>query len=127
MAILNPTKLPSVGEYFGYLHYIQKCAHLTHLYQSVETLAFHNVMSELYEGMEDLADSFIEAYQGKYQKVLYSVPECSPFKSALDSVQTCMTYIENSRVIFKDSFLQNMIDEQLSLLSGVLFKLKYVK
>ena len=87
--------------------------------------AKHKASNELYESLTDSIDSFIESYQGKYG----IIKNLTVDKAVLDEnfiayVKRIAVYVENSQPKFKESWLQNQVDEISTLLYGILYKLE---
>ena len=123
----NQIKSVSAGEFFGYLFSIRDIAHLTHLAQPDKSLATHKALNELYDEILDMIDGIVESYQGIYGIVSITIPATTSSKTPLQSVEGCYSYIEKNRSIFKESWIQNEIDNVCKLLAGVIYKLKFVK
>ena len=85
-------------------------------------------LGAFYEGLEDLVDSFAEAYQGKYGIIDgyaedYELPD-SPIGYLVEKAE----YVKEARAALpKDTELQNIIDEIAALIDSTLYKLMYLK
>lgn len=104
----------------------QTNAHILHL-QSL-SYSEHKALQGYYEGIDDLIDSFVEAYQGKYgiikdYKAEYELPT-----PALEYMIGTSDYVKQARVeLPQDSELQNIVDEIQSLLDSTIYKLRFLK
>lgn len=107
---------------------LRTVAHVAHL--KTTSYAQHVALNELYEGIIPLVDSFAEVYQGDFGVIdVYPTP---PIKSgeALGEMNALSTWIESHRKSIGDTDstqLQNIIDELLALLSGVRYKLRFLR
>ena len=129
IGVLSKTQAPKmdkgVSEFMGYLLSTVASAHITHTYQKDRALSTHLALSDYYTGLDDLADNFIECYQGLYGQVDFMV-EGKRFDNPESCIKECYDYVEKTRGIFKESFLQNIIDEIQELHAKTLYKLKFV-
>ena len=110
----------------GLLHGITNL-HILHL--RANTFAEHSALGEAYESLTDLADSFIEAYQGKYNKIEdygteYNPPPSSPTEYVVGFIEWVTT---NRAAIPQDTYLQNIVDEITQTLASALNKLRNYK
>jgi len=102
-------------------------AHILHL--RADTISIHLAMGEFYIEIGELADTFIEAYQGKYGKIndygnQYDVPPLSP----IEYMVGLMEYVSNTRTqLPQDTYLQNIIDEVAQSIASTLNKLRFYK
>lgn len=106
----------------------RQVAHQAHL--QTRSYATHVALNSFYDEIVDLADSFIETYQGEYGLITeYNVviPMIKP-----DAI---IAYLENAVEIFKsvhsvidpkDSHLHNIVDEIVQLTYSTLYKLKFL-
>ena len=98
-------------------------AHVLHL--QTRSYAMHKALQKYYEGIGDLADSLAEGYQGKYGLIEgypdgWEMPE-----GPIDYLIYIAEYVERHRYNdFEDTYLQNIIDEILSLTYATLYKLR---
>lgn len=116
----------AAAEFFMVLLHAGTSGHLLHL--QTRSYAQHKALDDFYSALPDLADSLIEAYQGKYGLVLdypsgYSVPTGDPvqFVSELSDYVTA-----NRGNVGADSELQNLIDEIQSLIDSTIYKLRFL-
>jgi hypothetical protein len=100
-------------------------AHIFHL--QTRSFAQHQALGAYYDGIIDIVDGFIESYQGKYGIIRgYSSPAI--FREDDDTVkyfEGLVKFVElNRERIPQDSYLQNQVDEIVSLIESTLYKLK---
>lgn len=118
---------PQAAEFFATLLHAATSGHILHL--QTRSYAQHKALDDFYSALPDLADSIIEAYQGKYGLVLdypsgYQVPTGSP----IDFVSALSDYVESTRSnIATDSEIQNLIDEVQQLIDSTLYKLRFLQ
>jgi len=98
--------------------------HVAHLQASKHSI--HIILQEFYEDVEDLADRFIESYQGKYGLLKgYSIS----FSEGLDPLKYLQNLSEEyteHRLTYKDGYLQAIVDDILELINTTCYKLKFL-
>jgi hypothetical protein len=91
-------------------------------------LALHEALGELYEGLNDKIDSFVETSQGTYGRVfILNINSCKTEFSeplAIQQVVTLREFLLKARSIIPHSHLQNQLDEFLTLVNQILYKIK---
>lgn len=123
----NTLKRVTPGEFFGYLFCIRDEVHLTHLAQPDKSLATHLALNDLYDDILDHIDALVEKYQGIYGIVSITIPTTKASSTPLEMVTEKYKYIQEYRDIFKESWMQNIIDQIADLLATTMYKLKFVK
>jgi hypothetical protein len=110
----------------GLLHGVTN-AHILHL--KADTYAIHKAMGHFYTDLGDLADKYIEGYQGKYGKITsYGSEYNPPNESALEYMLGFMIWINTYREFLpKDSYLMNIVDEIEQRIASTVNKLTYYK
>jgi hypothetical protein len=116
------------ADFVGLLFLGRDVAHSVHL--NTRSYAKHVALQAFYEGIVDLADSFAEAYQGKYG-LIGGITLQSAKKTAniIEFLQDQMDEIEANRykVVDKDcTALHNIIDEIVGLYLSTLYKLRFL-
>jgi len=116
------------ADFVGLLFLGRDVAHSVHL--NTRSYAKHVALQGFYEGIVDLADSFAEAYQGKYGLIgpiaLQSVKKTN---NIIEFLQNQLDEIESERykVVEKEcTALHNIIDEIVSLYLSTLYKLRFL-
>lgn len=115
------------GEFISKLFEARTQAHMFHLLTT--SYPAHKALDDFYSGIVDLADSLAEAYQGKYGIIKGYTCSCKfseNEKDILPYFTSLLGYIESSRDSFKDSSLQNIVDEIHSLTASTIYKLKWL-
>jgi len=114
------------NEVFATLLNAATIAHMLHL--QTDSYSKHKALEKLYEGLPDLADDLIEAYQSKYGIVKYPAQSVVTAEEPLTYVKELMAFLtENRYSIAKDSELQNITDEITQLLDSTIYRLTYLK
>lgn len=116
------------ADFVGLLFLGRDVAHSVHL--NTRSYAKHVALQGFYEGIVDLADSFAEAYQGKYG-LIGGITLQSAKKTAniVEFLQDQLDEIEANRykVVDKDcTALHNIIDEIVGLYLSTLYKLRFL-
>lgn len=102
-------------------------AHLTHLLQKDKTLATHNVMSDFYNGILDLVDTYVETSMGIDDSfALTEIPASCCIDNPLTYFQGLYAEIQKCRESIKETFLQNQIDTMSELVAHTLYKIKNI-
>jgi len=122
----RPTSPVTAGEFLAYLFFVRDTVHLTHLYQRSKNGWEHKALDKLYKEFTEQIDTLVESYQGIYGQVSITIPK-SEHTDPIPFVKGCYQYIESNRSIFKESWLQNIIDEIQQLMAQTLFRLQFVK
>ena len=99
--------------------------HLMHF--RTRSYAQHVALAAYYEGIVEIADRFVEAYQGRYG-ILEDYPE--PMPSGSDPIlylQTIRQFTDEARKgTAPDSHLQNIVDEAVELIDTTVYKLTFL-
>jgi hypothetical protein len=116
------------ADFVGLLFLGRDVSHSVHL--NTRSYAKHVALQGFYEGIIDLADSFAEAYQGKYG-LIGGITLQSAKKTAniVEFLQDQLDEIEANRykVVDKDcTALHNIIDEIVGLYLSTLYKLRFL-
>lgn len=99
------------------------CAHILHL--KTTSYAAHIALGEYYEGVEDLIDAWIEAYQGKYGVIEQYDDSFEQHEDALQYMTMMNDWLATTRkALPADTELQNIVDEIVALIDSTIYKLK---
>jgi hypothetical protein len=102
--------------------------HIHHL--GTDSYSQHMALGEFYVELDKRADKFMEAYQGRYSKIIFAEKALFLGENGLELVQYICDQIEYYRngVGFpQDSELQNIVDELLDLADSTKYKLRFLK
>lgn len=101
--------------------------HILHL--RANSTATHLALGEFYPQLEELVDSLVESYQGKYGKIeQYGTTYDAPVESPVEYMIGLLEYVVKTRVdIPKDTYIQNIVDEVEQTIAGTLNKLRFYK
>lgn len=124
--ILTPKK-STCEMFFAKLFEISETAKAIHLQQKSKNGFVHSAMGDLYDKASGLADKIYETYCGLYGTCVISFGSKPSDTEPLAYVKACYNYIDSNRSIFKESFIQNNIDEVQSLLAHTMYKLQNVQ
>ena len=113
-------------EFASYMLHSITCAHILHL--KTTSYAAHIALGEYYEEVEDLIDSWIESYQGKYGVIEQYEDSFEQHDNALEYMGMMSDWLATIRkVLPADTELQNIIDEIAALIDQTIYKLKRFK
>ena len=118
----NPMNSPL--KFIGRLFELRDAAHVEHL--KTRSFSAHSALNGFYDELLDLADGFVESYQGKYGIIKIDIKPTQP-DNFLNFLEDFAKYVESSRDVFKDEFLRNQVDEIASLAYSTIYKLTYLK
>ena len=117
------------AEFFGKLFQIRDQMHINHLRISgIGSYAGHMALGSFYDGLLDLVDTLIESYQGKYGIMDITIPSSSktePIATLKDLAK--LTDGGSAYSMFKETWLQNQIDEISTLAYQTIYKLENLK
>jgi len=102
--------------------------HIHHL--GTDSYSQHMALGDFYDGLDDLSDKFIEAYQGKYSKIIFAEKALFLGENGLALVTYIGVEIAKYRQMPgfpQDSELQNIVDELADLVASTLYKLRFLK
>jgi hypothetical protein len=115
-----------INGFFSKLFTVRDQAHKLHL--STKSYAQHKALNGFYEGLLDLIDQMIETYQGEYDLVKISFTNNDQSEDTIPFIKGFADEVKNARKYFdKDTHIQNIMDEILSLTYQTLYKLRFLK
>jgi hypothetical protein len=103
--------------------------HILHL-QS-RSYSQHMALGAFYDGIGDLVDSFVEAFQGKYglltkyPSTAVLMPDMNPI-DYLEYLKNDVQTLRRANGFPQDSELQNEIDNIANLINSTLYKLRFL-
>ena len=106
-------------------------AHIFHWQtKSQSSFAEHKALQKYYEGIVELIDGLVEAYQGKYGIIEHftceGVNQFVDIQTSVDYFVELLDMIEENRKSVEDSYLQNEIDTIVKLINATLYKLRFL-
>lgn len=115
----------AIGHLLGTLMQSRNQSHIYHL--QTDSYAAHKALNKYYEDIVDKIDTLAEQYQGKYGIVKgysmeYVIREDNNHVTYFTALLQFVELIRQE--IPDDSFLQNTLDEIISLISTTLYKLR---
>lgn len=117
-----------VGVLVGTLFLARDLAHIEHL--RTRSYAQHMALDAFYNGIIDLADSLVEAYQGRYRKLISIQLSASngeaDIADLLDSQREWIHTYRYEAVPKEETALHNIIDEIESLYMSTVYKLTFL-
>ena len=116
------------ADFVGMLFLARDVTHSVHL--NTRSYSKHKALQKFYDGIIDLADTFAEAYQGKYGLIgpitLHSAKKTGNVVEFLED-QLEEIHSVRYKVVDKDcTAIHNIIDEIEGLYMSTLYKLKYL-
>lgn len=106
----------------------RQIAHAAHL--QTNSFAEHKALNSFYDNLLDLADNFIETYQGQYGIIsgYDSISSKNPDNIA-NYLSGFAEEVKNTRKNMEesDTHLHNILDEIISLTYSTIYKIKYLK
>lgn len=115
----------TASQFFGKLFQSRDITHLSHL--RTKSYAVHKALDTYYNDLLDLIDTLVESYQGNYQLINIKIESSIATLDPVSHLTELRSYIDTNRVIFKESYLQNVIDEVQQLINQTLYKLVNLK
>lgn len=115
-------------EFIGLLFLSRDFAHKAHL--NSKSFSEHKALDKFYHEIIDLADDFVEAWQGRNQELIGEIPQLEQAESSpLEVLKRHLAIIEDIRTFVpqSDTALNNIIDEIVALYLSTLYKLKFLK
>ena len=130
--IKRPTKVTPDTLGFELLQGSTK-VHLNHLLiTGVGSYAAHKAMNKFYEDVLDLADNFIEQYQGASERLMVfpTVAQMPVMKTGADCISYLRDLYEKVNMVQADcpySEIVNVLDEIKSLINSTKYKLLFLR
>ena len=120
------------GKYVALLFLARDMTHRAHLkVTGPGSFAAHMALGNFYQNVIETADSFAEAYQGRFNELL-DIPllENDYAGEITDVLEQQMAWIEDNREGIcprSETALHNLIDEAVSLYQSTLYKLRFLE
>ena len=120
--------MKTCAEFIGMLFLARDVTHSAHL--NTRSYAKHKALQKFYENIIDRADTFAEAYQGRYGLIgPIALASAKKTNNVLEFLEDQLAELEAMRydVCDKtDTPLQNLIDGNIELYLSTLYKLKFL-
>lgn len=121
--------LAKMNDLVGLLLKARTVAHVEHW--ATDSYAKHMALGAFYEGITDLLDALVEAYQGYYDELVDppiegGKPEGEIAKE-LDAQLERVSQLRYEAIPKDETCLQNLIDEIESLYQTTIYKLRFLK
>ena len=104
-------------------------SHVFHL--QTNSHSEHKALEGYYNEIVDLIDGITESYQGKYGIIkgyeTYDIIDYNDNLQVVEYFRNLEGDVQNLRKFFKESYLQNEIDNVEKLINTTVYKLKYLK
>jgi len=98
------------------------------LHWQTRSFSNHMALGEFYDNLQDLVDSYVEAYQGKYGIINnFMVDYDAPLEPIAELTMLKNQVKARRAKLPQDSELQNLVDEIASLIDSTLYKLRFLK
>lgn len=124
----DETPSTDMGTLASHLLFSQTQAHIFHL--QTDSYAEHKALQGFYEGIDGLADSLIESYQGQNGIIdnytTFKVQKYQGKEMVIGYFEELLGIVEDNREGLP-SHLQNIVDTIVELITSTLYKLKHLK
>lgn len=112
----------------SYLMFSQTQVHIFHL--QTGSYAEHKALQKYYEGIDDLADSLIEAYQGEFgileNYMSFDIEKYESGEQVIQFFEMLLGVVNEGREDLPP-YLQNIVDTIIELIRQTIYKLKFLK
>jgi hypothetical protein len=126
ISLQDYNKSKDVKSLVNKLFEVRQVSHNAHL--QTKSYSAHKALNSFYDDLLDLTDEFIETYQGQYGILSgYEKIDVSPVTDIESYLDGAVKIFMAARENLKDSHLQNIMDEIVSLTYRTLYKLKNLK
>ena len=118
---------PLAGKFIVTMLHSVTNAHLAHL--KTGSFSQHKALEEFYSEIGDIVDSYAESYFGGLEFIEeYPTSVIIIAGTPLEYMITLKKYVETTRKeLPQDSYLQNIIDEMMALITRTIYKLERLK
>ena len=114
------------AEFGSALFELEVVTHIAHLQSG--SYAEHMALNEVYTGIVDLRDRFLESYQGYYGIVKgYKSFSISEGEDMILYLQGCVKKFDEYRKTLELGYLQQICDDILELLNSAIYKLRFLR
>ena len=116
------------SEFVGHLFLARDVAHSVHL--NTRSYAQHVALQAFYEGLPELIDTFVEAYQGRHDLIgPVALQRADKNNDIVEFLKDQVGMIESERYNVCDeseTAIQNLIDEIVAHYYSALYKLRFL-
>jgi|TARA_R110000822_G_scaffold33633_10_gene95735 hypothetical protein len=114
-------------ELISHVFAMRDAAHKAHW--ATDSYSQHQALGAFYDGLIDIVDPLVEAYQGLYGLVGNINPKALPKGEIKNTIKTEMMFLMNTRsaVSKNNPTLENMVDALIELYMTTLYKLTNLK
>jgi hypothetical protein len=114
-----------IADFISNLFSSRTQAHIFHL--QTQSFAKHKALNDYYDGIIDLIDGIVESYQGRYG-IIGGYTIGNPFiegdNDIISYFESLCSYVEDIRTnLPQDSYIQNQVDEVVTLIESTKYKL----
>ena len=117
-----------VAQFISTLFHSREQAHIFHL--QTQSYAAHKALQGYYEDIIDLIDTYVESYQGRYGILTGYTPAAQIYEetATLKYFVGLQTFVDTIREeLPANGELNNTVDEISGLISGTIYKLKFLQ
>lgn len=105
-----------------------ECRQVSHnVHLKTKSYSEHNALNAFYDGLLILVDDFVETFQGQYGLVGDIEFSVKTVDNIIEYLDDFASLTKSTRESIKESHLQNILDEILSLTYKTIYKLKFLK
>jgi hypothetical protein len=116
-------------EMVSHLLHSQTQVHAFHL--QTKSYAEHKALQKYYEDVNDLIDTLVESYQGKYSILKgyknYPIEDYKDTTTTINYLKDLCEKVEELRGCCKESYIQSQIDLVCELINSTLYKMRFLK
>jgi hypothetical protein len=127
---MNPLRKQTItpntkmGELIGFLMYLTNCSHIAHL--KTNSFAQHKATEDLYSNFVDAVDTLAESTMGLLGQYNIISPG-STFEEPIDCINEGIKQVQEYYKYFPETWIQNQLDELLTLLYQTRYKISFLK
>jgi len=121
--------MATVAEFISVLRNSSPQVHIFH--NQTQVFSEHQALGGYYDDVLDIIDRLAETYTALYGEI--TGYKSAPYRDYVDKedtltyFKTLYAYVQKSRTVFTDSFLQNIVDELCELITQTIFRLNLNK
>ncbi len=116
----------NVSRFFGILFEARDVYHQAALYQKDLRLSTNLILKETHNSISSYIDRLIQGYSGLYYAPKIDIT-LSRVEDPIEYTKKLYSIIIESKNLFKDSWIHNLLDDISELLAITLYRLQYTK